>query len=50
MNEEAIKLLYEDLIDEFDVGSLEEFTGYLSDIGNRQSFYDEIISQRSSLS
>ena len=46
MNEEAIKLLYEDLIDEFDVGSLEEFTGYLSDIGNRQSFYDEIISQR----
>ena len=44
MNEEAIKLLYEDLIDEFDVGSLEEFTGYLSDIGNRQSFYDEIIS------
>jgi len=46
MNEEAIKLLYEDLVDEFDVGSLEEFTGYLSDIGNRQSFYDEIVSKR----
>jgi len=46
MNEEAIKLLYEDLVDEFDVGTLEEFTGYLSDIGNRQSFYDEIVSQR----
>ena len=46
MNEEAIKLLYEDLVDEFNVGTLEEFTGYLSDIGNRQSFYDEIVSQR----
>ena len=46
MNEEAIKLLYEDLIDEFDVGSLEEFIGYLSDIGNRQSFFDEIVSER----
>ena len=46
MNEEAIKLLYEDLIDEFDVGSLEEFIGYLSDIGNRQSFFDEVVSER----
>ena len=46
MNEEAIKLLYEDLIDEFDVGTLEQFIGYLSDIGNRQSFYDEVVSQR----
>lgn len=46
MNEEAIKLLYEDLKNEYDVGSYEDFTIYLLDDNKRQGFYDDVISPR----
>lgn len=46
MNEEAVKLLYEDLKNEYDVGSYEDFTIYLLDDNKRQGFYDDVISPR----
>ena len=42
MNEEAIELLFNDLENEFNVGTLEEFTSYLGDDKKRKRFYNEI--------
>jgi uncharacterized short protein YbdD (DUF466 family) len=46
MNEEAVKLLYDDLKNEYDVGSYEDFTIYLLDDNKRQGFYDDVISSK----
>lgn len=43
MNEEAIKLLYDDLQTEFDVGTIDDFTLYLNDDTKREKFFNEII-------
>ena len=43
MNEEAIKLLYEDIKDSYDVGSLDEFKNYLLDDNKRKMFFDQVI-------
>lgn len=43
MNEEAIKLLYEDIKDSYDVGSLDDFKNYLLDDNKRQMFFDQVI-------
>ena len=46
MNEEAIKLLYEDLQTEYDVGTLNDFSVYLKDDTKREKFFNEIILPR----
>jgi len=46
MNEEAVKLLYDDLKNEYDVGSYEDFTIYLLDDNKRQGFYNDVISSK----
>ena len=38
MNEDAIKLLYEDLQTDFDVGTIDDFTLYLNDDTKRERF------------
>jgi len=40
MNEEAILLLYNDLKDTYDVGSIDDFKNYLMDDNKRQMFFD----------
>ena len=43
MNEEALKLLYEDVRTKFQVGSLEDFINYLEDENKRTLFFKEVI-------
>lgn len=43
MNEEAILLLYNDLKDTYDVGSIDDFKNYLMDDNKKQMFFDEVI-------
>lgn len=46
MNEDAIKLLYEDLQTDFDVGTIDDFTLYLNDDTKRERFFNEVILPR----
>ena len=46
MNEEAIQALYDDVSSEYEVGTLDDFKGYLSDSEKRKAFYNEVASQR----
>jgi hypothetical protein len=43
MNDKAILLLYNDLKDTYDVGSIDDFKNYLMDNNKRQMFFDEVI-------
>lgn len=46
MNEEAIKLLYEDISSEYEVGTIDEFKSYLLDSNKRSAFFNEVIKER----
>tara|TARA_B110000211_G_scaffold132309_1_gene151826 strand:- start:9595 stop:17943 length:8349 start_codon:yes stop_codon:yes gene_type:complete len=43
MNEKELLALYNSLKSEYELGSIDEFKSYLSDEGNRLSFYNEVI-------
>ena len=43
IDEKAVALLYEDLKDSYDVGSLEDFKVYLSDKNKRDLFFEQVI-------
>ncbi len=43
MNEEAILLLYNDLKESYDVGSIDDFKNYLMDDNKKQMFFEEVI-------
>jgi len=43
MNEEEILALFNSLNSEYELGTIDEFKSYLSDEGNRLSFYNEVI-------
>ena len=43
MNEEAILLLYNDLKETYDVGSIDDFKNYLMDDNKKQMFFDQVI-------
>lgn len=43
MNNKAIKLLYEALAADYELGSIEEFTAYLQDDRKRKLFYEQVI-------
>jgi hypothetical protein len=43
IDDKAVALLYEDLKDSYDVGSLEDFKVYLSDKSKRDLFFEQVI-------
>lgn len=43
MNEQALKLLYDEMSAQYDVGSFEDFKQYLSDDNQRSAFFEEAI-------
>ena len=43
MNEEAILLLYNDLKETYDIGSIDDFKNYLMDDNKKQMFFDEVV-------
>lgn len=43
IDDKAVALLYEDLKDSYDVGSLEDFKAYLSDKETRDLFFEQVI-------
>jgi hypothetical protein len=43
IDDKAVALLYEDLKDSYDVGSLEDFKVYLSDKNKRDLFFEQVI-------
>ena len=43
MNEEAILLLYNDLKDTYDIGSIDDFKNYLMDDNKKQMFFEQVI-------
>ena len=46
MDNEKLELLRLDLQDEFEVGTLEEFSSYLSDLEKRKMFFEQVIQPR----
>ena len=40
---EKIQLLFDALKDEYDLGTIEDFTSYLQDDDNRSLFYEQVI-------
>ena len=43
MNEEALKALYEDVSQSYEVGTIDDFKSYLLDKNNRELFFSEVI-------
>jgi len=41
--DEDLLALYEDIKDEYNVGSFDEFKTYISDDGNAQAFYEGVV-------
>lgn len=46
MNEEAIKLLYDDISSEYEVGTIDDFKSYLLDSNKRSAFFNDVIKER----